>query len=511
MYFLHKYPWLPFALFFVSLTCWAGGNAFFWDTIILSSAPAQWYIGGKGFFLPDALDTGHPPLWGLYLSLCWRTLGRTLLVSHLVVLPFLLGLVWQLYRLAQRFFRPQHVLAALAFPLTLAPLLGHSVLVSSDVALWCLMVAAVNAILENKQAVLVLCIFFLGLVSLRGAGIAVALWLWQFSAAPSPKKFLPVLAPYLLGGSGLLAYLIAHHIAKGWVFSHDGSPWASQRGIVTAAGLAKNIAVFGYGTVAFGVAGMWVIWAGAFNNKPLYASPLPRLAICLFAVSALMFLPFNNPVSPRYLIAGCIVLALAVAFLLFETDVFARARPYLCALVLACNLSEHFWLLPEPRANAWDCTLAHTPYYRLRANMLHDLDAAGIPVESVGTTFPCAAPFTLTDLSSRLGHFPEKELPRQRYVLYSNLFNEFTDNERETLLATWREKMHWESGAVRLLLYERRVGSGHPYEASLERAQCAGEAVTPLVMAAAPLYPPRFLRWKTSVQAPRCAGQCPRR
>ena len=86
---------------FFAVVAWATwvvrGHFFFWDTVQLASQHAQFFLenGFSTFLLPDEMDSGHPPTFGFYLALVWRVFGKTLSISHLAMLPFLLGIVWQ--------------------------------------------------------------------------------------------------------------------------------------------------------------------------------------------------------------------------------------------------------------------------------------------------------------------------------------------------------------------------------------------------------------------------------
>lgn len=64
----------------------------FWDTTHLASAQADWFYthGTNSLLLPDHIDSGHPPLTGWLLAWVWKIMGKGLIQSHLMMLPFLL-------------------------------------------------------------------------------------------------------------------------------------------------------------------------------------------------------------------------------------------------------------------------------------------------------------------------------------------------------------------------------------------------------------------------------------
>jgi hypothetical protein len=117
------------ALFFSTMQ-----NSFFWDTVQLGSKHASFYFEADfaSLLLPENIDSGHIPFFGMYIALAWKIFGRSLLVSHLAMLPFVLGIVWQLYRVSNLFQIRFPALAVLLVALD-PTLLAQITLVSPDV------------------------------------------------------------------------------------------------------------------------------------------------------------------------------------------------------------------------------------------------------------------------------------------------------------------------------------------------------------------------------------------
>ena len=74
---------------------------FYWDNTVQISFPANWYFetNFKHFYLPDNIATGHPTFAGMYFAFIWKIFERSLMVSHWGMLPFVFGLLFQIYRL----------------------------------------------------------------------------------------------------------------------------------------------------------------------------------------------------------------------------------------------------------------------------------------------------------------------------------------------------------------------------------------------------------------------------
>ena len=128
-------------------------HIFFWDTVQLGSRHAHWFYDTNfsNILLPNDLDSGHPPLFGIYLAFLWKLFGKSLIVSHLAMLPFLLGILIQSFLLAKYFLGVKY---AWTFPLILLAnpcYLGHSILISPDIVLLFFFLLSFYSILKNRK------------------------------------------------------------------------------------------------------------------------------------------------------------------------------------------------------------------------------------------------------------------------------------------------------------------------------------------------------------------------
>ena len=143
-------------------------NCFFWDNTAGYSMPAS-YLLENGFlsFVYPAQYVAEPPLAHLYLALLWSLFGKSLLVAHLSITVFSLGVIWQVYRLCERLetkYTPYIFLLVLLEP----ALSTQMILISPDVITCFFALLSVNLLLENKRSWLALSVLCLGLVSIRG-------------------------------------------------------------------------------------------------------------------------------------------------------------------------------------------------------------------------------------------------------------------------------------------------------------------------------------------------------
>ncbi|MFQ5447100.1 MAG: ArnT family glycosyltransferase [Saprospiraceae bacterium] len=465
---------LPYVLVLMA-TLGVSHHPFFWDTIQLASKHAHFYYENNfsSLLLPNEIDSGHLPAFGMYIAAMWKLFGKSLPVSHFAMLPFLLGIVFFLTKigdkLAGRRWGPWLALLCLADPV----LAGQAVLVSPDVALVCFFLMALWAIWEKKsKAWLVFAVAGLGMVSMRGMMLGVALYAFYVFTSFNKKDGLRVPArkilPFLPGGLLALAFLFYHWRMTGWIGYHTGSAWAPSFERVGFYGFAKNIGILTWRVLDFGrvflVLGLTVVfllnWRGfsrcknelrKLNSDDLLAQLLALLLFTTLAIIPPLVL-YKGLLGHRYLLP----VFLAVSFLFFHTvQRLAKYRRVLFVAVFIGLASGNFWVYPKKIAMGWDSTLAHLPWYGLQAKMENYILSKGIAYDEIGTAFPNIGPREDRALNGVGDGFHQKNLDQDCYVFYSNVMNDFSDKEIDHLESEWEEVTRMEGGGVCVILYKK--------------------------------------------------------
>lgn len=413
-------------------------NSFFWDTIQLGSRHASFFLSANfsTLLLPDYIDSGHIPAFGFYLGLTWKFFGRTLLVSHLAMLPFVLGIVWQLYKLATHFFHEKHV-GLVALLLLLDPtLLSQMTLVSPDVPLVFFFLMGMNALLNNKKKVLAASVLFLFLISMRGMMVSFCLLLLDvycnvLFSKQIGKTFAALLKRSTIYLPALLVFIsfsLFHYFEKGWIGFHDDSPWAECFEPVDAKGFMYNITILGWRVLDFGRLGIWFVFMVLFlkYRKHILNDKQARLLVIIFICLAIV-LPANmlwakNLLAHRYLIPIYLVFSLLAAKVLFSDYVNKTLKKAFVFVWLLVLLTGNLWVYPIKIAQGWDSTLAHLPYYKLRSQAIEYMDNQNININGVGTFFPNAYVLDDVDLSKDYRAF-KSFTGEEPYVFYSNVYN----------------------------------------------------------------------------------------
>jgi hypothetical protein len=458
---------LPFFTFFTLLALVTLKLPFFWDKDILYSRIAHWLLAHHySPVLPDSLDPGYPPTLAWLLAGSWSFFGTSLQVMHLLMLPFILGIIWQTHILLRQFIPEKTIPPAMVILLADPTFLAQTVVCSTDLLLLFFMLLALNSVLMNRKQMLALAITGLLFSHMRGIMIGAALGIFDLYRNGQWKSriaFVKTVIPYLPGLVLFAGWFIFHYNTKGWNGYHPGSPWAGCYVRVDAAGFIKNCAIVLWRLMDFGHVFVWIIAfvliiprlkKGMFQDKHLRdLTFLLFLALLVTLPTMLIYKMLNGH---RYLIPVYYLLSLAVIYLLFSTPVPARQRKWMAILIIAGLLSGNFWVYPDKIAKGWDASLAHLPYHHLRHEMIKYIDQNHIPVSETGSRTPNTSVIDNIDLNGDQRSFPWADLAKDKFVFYSNICNVFTDEEIDELKNEWLVEKEFRCLQVRVTLYGRR-------------------------------------------------------
>ncbi|QHL88124.1 hypothetical protein GU926_12050 [Nibribacter ruber] len=458
---------IPFCLLAVLLTVWVRHNGFFWDSILLGSTYGQWYYqtNFSTLFVPQEI-AGYPPLFGMYLAFGWKLFDKTLVVSHFLMLPFLLGIVWQVYLLAKRYVPTFWIGIALLLVLLDPTLVAQSAQMAPDVVLVFFYLLAINSLLRKGALLYAVCLIALVLLSPRGQIMVAALFLTdllihRLHGGGLTKEYLFLFCKrYFPTGIVLLLWLVLHFQHFGWVGFNRGSDWGAYATMVNLTGFFRNIGILIWRLIDFGRILLWItalvlLWQMR-RKLPLDVKELILLLLVPFLTLGLILVWFTNPIAHRYWLVVYVFLGLLTARLLLLLKN-PQPRWGVTALLALSLVSGHFWVYPQRIAKGWDATLAHLPYYELRKEMLHYLNQRQIPWQQVGSDFPNLASPAATDLTTDTRTLAPKDLSTQTYILYSNVFNGFTDQELASLNSDgWQVIKELRRGQVYMRLYQKK-------------------------------------------------------
>lgn len=467
----------PFGVYCCLLTWWVSDHAFFWDTVQLASKHAHWYYeqSFQAFFLPETINSGHPPLFGMYVALCWCIFGKSLFVSHFSMLPFLLGIGWFLYEIGA-YFGNIKLAKYLILLVTIDPFFaGQSILVSPDIVLifafvWCLF-----SILKANYLGIIFSAILLGLISMRGMMVTFSLYLWwcfttiflQKDFIHSPVNICRVLykniLPFLPAGIIASTFLITHYLNFGWVGYHPNSPWAGSFEGVNFIELLKNVGILGWRFLDFGRLFLWgtlawCFWKIGVSNILRKDTPTFQL-ISLILILSLILTPslllHKGLLSHRYLLPIVLSITLLFYHLCFQIIQHKMIQNIIFSITIIGLLTGNLWIYPKQIAQGWDATLAHVPYYHLRKKMINYIEQQEIPPTKIGTVFPNIGPFEIYDLNKNQIGFVKKDFTTNEYFFYATVFNDLSDADLLALEKNWEIVQQFETFGIEAILYKR--------------------------------------------------------
>ena len=450
---------------------WVKDHFFFWDTVQFAGKHGLYYFQHycEVVLLPDDFDSGHIPIFGFYLASIWKIFGISLPISHWAMLPFILMIVFFTVQIANVFENRLLFTSLLILLLICDPtLLAQMTLVSPDVFLMAFFTMTLYGFIAQKSYFRWIGLMGLGLISIRGLMVVGAFFIFEFVNYDKRKLVQWRLwIPYFAVGLTVLTYALYHFLTRGWLGFHSDSPWYESFALVTLWDIPKHFITFWWRLLDFGRVGLWISVAlviilkkmdifSYFKKQDEKMKMLYTLALILVLVFLFNFILFKGVNAHRYLLP--LIYVLTLIFFKFITEHGAAFAKKLLLFSLFMLLLGHFWIYPSRISQGWDASLAHLPYYELRNEMLDYLGHENIAIENVGCQFPNLAERQYIDL--RIGdtsHFSNAKIPSDEYILYSNIYNDFIDNELEEIKNQYHPIKELSKGGIFLTLYKKNL------------------------------------------------------
>jgi hypothetical protein len=374
-------------------------NQLFWDTVQFGGKhPNYFYKHPYNFILPPTLDSGHIPAFGYYISMWWQVFGRSLSVTHWAMLPFLIGMAYQIYLFIKRFSIPSEWSSlALLFILCDPTLLAQSILVSPDICLVFFFFLLLNSIQSENKLFIVLAALGLVLTSNRGVLVVASVGIWALIQNFQKTRKLDYHLSFLFAPSALLFiwYHFWHYQSVGWVFYHDLSPWAPCFAKASGMGILKNSLLFIHRTLDFGriflVVLLFVFWRkiglSLFEIKGLLSKEI-GIVVLLIVFLGYPFITHVGLSGHRYILPVILMLELLWLRMLFMSGDKSR---FIYILGLFSLLTGHLWKYPLNISQGWDASLNHIGFYQNQKDFYKYINKGSISPSQVTSTFPLVA------------------------------------------------------------------------------------------------------------------------
>lgn len=456
----------PFYCFLFLLIFFCRNHIFFWDTYQLGAKQA-WALFENGLLnwkLPPEIDSGHPPVFGMYLALFWKIIAPNLWVSHFVMLPFLIGIISYTYKIGTLLLDGNKAIYLILLLLADAIFIGQATLISPDIVLVFFFLMAIYAVLTDASNLKIIGAIGLGLISMRGMmtlGAIILFDLWKDWKLSDLKKQVSKLIVYIPAIVTILFFLVLHYINTGWVGYHQESEWASAFKTVGLMGFLKNVGIYAWRLIDYGRLIIWVVLVAALYKNTNILKDKNLIALLLLAgfteiLIAPILIMHEGLLAHRYLLPITISLSILMWYAVFTAEFLQTQKKLIFTIVIVTMLLGNFLVYPKNIAQGWDSTLAHIPYYSLRKKMIQHIDNIGLEHSAIGTAFPNIGPLKYFDPQLKGNGFPKMNFDTQDYIFYSNVYNDFTDQQLEALKTDWNREKCFESLTVEVCLYKKK-------------------------------------------------------
>jgi len=437
----------------------------FWDNVLFASKMGNYLYNHSLFnwYFPDSFDPGHPPFLAFIQALGWKFLGHKLWVSHLMLLPFIFGLLYQISSLINHYIKDTKY-RILAFLLLISDptFLTQLIIINPEVIQLFFFFMAINAILKDNTKLKTVSLFFLSIVSFRGMMLCGGVLLFDilryiFINKQTLLSFLNLknIISYSIGAIPGLSFIIWRLLTKGWLQTHPNSPWEDCWHLVNIKEFLMNLIILGHRYADFGRIGILIFIGLLFLLKRNFFKNKNIKEVGLLAISSVFFIIIvslisTNPFGHRYFIASYLSLSLIAALLLIQL----KKKKQFWFIVLIFNLLlGNLWIYPETIAQGWDASLAHIPYYSLREKTINYLDKNNIEIEQIETFFPNVSSLDEINLCGDKRKF-KKFTGTSEYIFYSNVYN-LSDNEYDILKNKYHMVKTFKKGSIYIKILKK--------------------------------------------------------
>ena len=444
---------IPYLLY-LALGLWAVQDMFFWDSVQLGSKHAHFYFenGLKLRFLPEDINSGHLPIFGYYLAVIWTLFGKSLIVSHLAMLPFVLGIVYFISCLAQMRFNGPLLFLSILVLLSDPTLVTQIGMISPDVPLVFFFLGCLYFHHQSKIVLKSIFLLLLAMISLRGMFLVFSFFLFELLI--EKKSWRDLFRHYMPAGLLAFIFFALHFVSLGWVGFHSNSPWSESfvtdeiRSVVSV--IKKPIIIF-WRLIDFN---RWFVFLVGFilalrmfkADKKLYliTSELYLLGI-ITIIFGLLGTLFSGLTAHRYFLPINILVAFYFLRMVSLSELKERSKKViLISTILILNLG-HLLVYPAQIDQGWDASLAHKPYFTLRNQVDEYIEQNEINKTKICTAFPDLSAYKYYYLDENESSFSRLSSNDCEYVLLSNIHNEIEPAEFEAkkMIKEWKKFGVW--------------------------------------------------------------------
>jgi len=457
----------PAFLFFIFLTIFSLHIPFFWDGTFFSELSVFFYENGyNSFIAPAHIDTGGFPLFSIYMTAIWQVFGKTLTLSHLAMLPFIIGITYEYFKLAKRFLNDSILPWAMLLLIAEPTFITQCILMGYDILMVYFFLLTLNALLSNKQLLFSIAITFLSISNVRGMFLGGSVFIIDILV--NKKLNLNTIKKYIPAFLILLTWTFYHKQNSGW-FYFSPERENTHESILPIPMMLRQFIFIGWKMIDFGRIALWIfLFTGivVLYKKKNISDDLKTLILIIFLpvlTTCIFMIPLSNPIAHRYFMFVFLPLIIGVCYV-FQYIGNKKTIYSLTILFATILITGNFWLYPERYGNGWDASLKVMPYFSMKEQMDDYIIEKNIDPNKVGTQFPLIADKRFSHLTKTSYHYTNVwtgPLDNYRYFLHSNAINTDIPEQIATVKKEWSLLKEFRSGQVYIQLYENKNYINH--------------------------------------------------
>ena len=440
---------------------------FFWDNTLLCSKMGHYLYNNNLFTLniPENFDPGHPPTLAFIQALGWQLFGKTLFVSHLIMMPFLFGLVWQLHSFICYFTQNKwHQIIAIAFVFCDPTILAQCFFIGQEVPQLFFFLLALNQLLKGNYILKCAALLCLSICSVRGMMLCGSFFLFEvFYSTTILKKIKLVFTRqniicYIIASSAAVGFIIWRVVNKGYFLLHENSQWGNLAEFVDFKGFIFNLKVLIHRYLDFGRVAIIVFIAIVFiiYKKKLLKNNNIKLLLAATILSTsiitIVSLAATNTIGHRYFALSFLLMHLLA---LYVIQTFVAHKKIIILFVLGIVLiTGNLWQYPQRYAQGWDASLRSLPYFNLRNQAITYLNNNNINLNNVGTFFPNIYSNEEINLIGDTTTFAAFD-STNTYVLFANIYNQKPE-QYQYILSNYTPIKHYENLGIWVEVLKRK-------------------------------------------------------
>lgn len=219
--FIQKHAWCLASAIYIIIVLFFSNTPVFWD--MYAQVRTAHYFLDTNFtdLFPNQngfIDNGYFPVYTLYLALLFKLFGFKLWVAHASVIPFIIGLFYQLQSFCARFLVGWQTLLVLLLVMIHPAITAQSIYFSSEICFVCLSIWMLNTIKDERSSRMALSSTLLCLINFRAVPFVILTWVY-FTFIKKQKSawylVLSVLASFV--------WLFVHFKISGWLFTNPAN------------------------------------------------------------------------------------------------------------------------------------------------------------------------------------------------------------------------------------------------------------------------------------------------